>query len=72
MAFEPWMLAAIDQAGYNDITESHIKAVAIKILETGITHVARQDFKTAYHRFGIDPDNFTQEDLNRLESHLNR
>jgi len=28
MPFKPWMLAAIDQAGYNGICQEHIEVVA--------------------------------------------
>lgn len=72
MPYEPWMLAAIDQAGYNGIQDDHIHAVAEKILSTGITEVSRQDFDTACRRCGIDSDNFTQTDLDRLQERLNR
>lgn len=72
MPYEPWMLAAIDQAGYNGIQDDHIDAVAEKILSTGITEVSRQDFDTACRRCGIDSDNFTQTDLDRLQERLNR
>ena len=72
MPFEPWMLAAIDQAGYNGIRQEHIEAVAEQILRTGLTEVSRQDFDAACRRCGIDSGNFTQEDLNRLQERLNR
>ena len=72
MPFDPWMLAAIDRAGYNGIREDHINAVAETILLSGITEVSRQDFDAACHRCGIDSDHFTQADLDRLQEHLNR
>ena len=72
MPFEPWMLAAIDQAGYNGIRQEHIEAVAEQILRTGLTEVPRQDFDAACHRCGIDSDTFTQSDLDRLQERLNR
>lgn len=72
MPFEPWMLAAIDRAGYNGIREEHIDAVAETILRSGITEVSRQDFDAVCHRCGIDSDSFTQADLDRLQERLNR
>ena len=72
MPFEPWMLAAIDRAGYNGIRQEHIEAVAEQILRTGLTEVSRQDFDTVCRRCGIDSDTFTQADLDRLQEHLNR
>ena len=71
MRYEPWMLAAMDQAGYNGITDMHINAVASEILKTGLTQVSREDFNVACYRCGINPDNFTQDDLDALEERLN-
>ena len=71
MHYEPWMLAAIDHAGYNGISDEHIAAVAYEIRLSGITEVSRRDFESACRRCCIDPDNFTQHDLDRLEDHLN-
>lgn len=71
MYYEPWMLAAMDQAGYNGITDDHINAVANEILKTGITQVSRRDFESACRRCGVNPDNFTQNDLDALENQLN-
>ena len=72
MPYEPWMLAAIDHAGYNGIGQAHIEAVADQILSSGITQVSRADFDSACRRCGIDPNNFSQSDLDRLEQRLNR
>ena len=72
MGYEPWMLAAMDRAGYNGITDAHIEAVAREIMEAGIAQVTRKVFDEVCHRCGIDPDNFTQDDLDRLEEQLNR
>ena len=71
MPFEPWMLAAIDEAGYNGIRQEHIEAVGQEILCTGLTQVSWQDFESACYRRGIAPENFTQADLDALESYLN-
>ena len=72
MSFQPWMLAAIDQAGYNGIRQEHINAVAEEILNTGLTEVSYQTFDAACRRCGIAAENFTQEDLDRLQQRLNR
>ena len=69
--FEPWMLAAIDQAGYNGIREEHCNAVAREILNSGLTEVSRSDFDRACRCCGIDSNNFTQHDLNLLQDLLN-
>lgn len=69
--YKPWMLAAIDQAGYNKIRNEHIDDVAAELLRTGLTEIDRSTFETACQHCGIAPDNFTQEDLNRLEHIMN-
>ena len=72
MPFEGWMLAAIDDAGYNGIRQEHIESVGQEILRTGLTQVSRQDFEAACRRRGIASENFTQSDLDRLQDYLNR
>ena len=67
MSYEPWMLAAIDQAGYNGIRNEHISAVAAELLHTGLTKIDRSTFEAACRRCG----SFTQEDLNKLECVMN-
>lgn len=70
--FEPWQMAAMDEAGVFGVRQKHIDAVAEEILRTGITDVSRQDFDRACWNCHIDPSSFTQEDLVRLEQRLNQ
>lgn len=72
MLFEPWMLAVMDDAGYNGIRDEHIGTVAEELLRTGKADISREDFEAACDRCGIDPDNFTQADLDELGDMLNR
>ena len=69
--FEPWQLAAIDDAGYNGIRDEHIERVAESLLLTGLTEIDRSTFDYHCRKCGIDPDNFTQDDLNQLQKKLN-
>ena len=69
--FEPWQLAAMDDAGYNGIREEHIDRVAESLLASGLTEIDRATFEHHCHKCGIDPDNFTQSDLDRLQEKLN-
>lgn len=71
MSYEPWMLAAIDQAGYNGIRNEHISAVAAELLHTGLSEIDRSAFEAACRHCGVAPDRFTQEDLNKLECVMN-
>ena len=70
MRYEPWMLAAIDQAGLNGIREEHIEAVARELLCAGLTEVSWEDFAAACRHCGVSPERFTQEDLDRLQERL--
>lgn len=69
--FEPWQLAAIDDAGYNGIRDEHIERVAESLLLTGLTEIDRSTFDYHCRKCGVDPDNFTQDDLNQLQKKLN-
>jgi len=69
--FEPWQLAMIDEAGYNGIRDEHIDRVASSLLSTGLTNIDRDVFEHHCRKCGINPDNFSQEDLDALERRLN-
>ena len=69
--FKPWQLAAIDDAGYNGIRDEHIEKVAESLLSTGLTEIDRVTFEKHCRKCCIDPHNFTQEDLERLQEKLN-
>lgn len=70
--FEPWQLGLIDEAGYNGIRDEHIDRVTESLLSTELTEIDRSTFESHCRRCGIDPDNFTQEDLNNLQIRLNK
>lgn len=70
--FEPWQLAAIDDAGYNGIRDELIDRVANSLLSSGLTEINRSTFDYHCHRCGIDSNNFTQADLERLQNKLNK
>lgn len=68
--FEPWQLAIIDEAGYNGIRDDHIDKVAGSLKLTGLTSIDRSAFESHCYRCGINPNNFTQEDLDSLQEKL--
>ena len=68
--FESWQLGRIDEAGYNGIRDEHIEKVADSLLSPGLTEIDRGTFETHYRKCGINPDNFTQSDLERLEERM--
>ena len=69
--FQGWQLAAIDDAGYNGIRDEHIEKVARVIEDSGMSHVGNEEFAWACRKCGIDPDTFTQADVDRLGDRLN-
>lgn len=71
MGFEPWMLAAMDDAGFNGITDEHIRRVAGELRKIGQAYIDRQTFDRACYTVGVNPENFAQEDLDELAEVLN-
>jgi hypothetical protein len=72
MPFEVWQLGLIDQAGYNGIRDEHIAAVVQEILKMPGGSVNEAVFRSACFRAGVDPGNFRQSDLNRLQQVLDQ
>lgn len=70
--FEPWQLAAIDELGYNGIRDEHIEKIANSLLSENLTDIDRDTVEYHCRKCGIDPDNFTQENLERLQERLNK
>lgn len=68
--FEPWQLAMIDEAGYNGIREEHLEKVAASLLSTGLSEIDRDTFERHCRKCGINPNNFKQEDLEKLQELL--
>ena len=72
MVFEAWQLGLIDQAGYNGTRDEHIAAVAREILKMPGDSIGNEEFRSACYRASIDPNNFRQSDLNRLQEALDQ
>ncbi len=69
--FKPWQLALIDRAGYNGIDDRHIDRVARSLQSVSGDTIDRATFERHCRKNGIDPQNFTQADLDRLQQKLN-
>ncbi len=52
---KPWEMMAMDRAGYNGITDEHIRDVVEALLETGKTEIDDQTFERACGRCLIAP-----------------
>ena len=71
MCFEPWMLAAMEEAGYGDTNEALLNRVANHLSESPNDVIDTSEFRSACMDCGVDPDSFTQDDLEKLQSKLN-
>lgn len=72
MNYEPWMLAVLDKAGFNGIKDKHLNLLVEAILATGLKSIDQRTFESCCRKCGIEPQNFKQKDLDRLEQILNQ
>jgi len=70
--FDPWMLAMIDEAGYNGLTDAQIEKVADSLSATGLDEINQNTFEQHCYKCGINPNNFSQADLDNLQEKLNK
>ena len=70
--FEPWMLAAMEEAGYMDTNEGLISRVVNHLAKSPNDVIDTAEFRSACYSCNVDPDSFTQSDLDRLQEKLNR
>lgn len=68
--FDAWILAAIDDAGYNGIRDEHLDRVADEIYKTGLSEIDRDTFERACRRAGVDSKLIDAESLERLKNKL--
>lgn len=68
--FEAWQLGMIDEAGYNGIRKEHIDEVARMMISSGAARFDRNTFDRCCYKCGIDPDNFTRDDIEQLKDKL--
>lgn len=69
--YQPWMLAAMEEAGYMGISDEMIEKIAEELISYGEYEISREMFEAACREFNINPNNFKQEDLDRLQEKLN-
>ena len=69
--YKPWMLAAMEEAGYMGITDDMINKIADELISYGSHEISLEAFVAACSKFNINPNNFEQEDLDRLVNRLN-
>lgn len=72
MSFKPWMLAAMEEAGYMTTNEGLINRVANYLSDSPNDVINTGEFREACFSCNVDPDSFTQNDLDKLQKKLNQ
>lgn len=70
--FKDWQLAAMEDYGLMDTNTGLINRVARALAQSPNDSIDTAEFRSACLSCGVDPDSFTQEDLNQLQTKLNR
>lgn len=70
MAFQSWHLGAIEEAGYMDTNTSLINRVANYLANSPNETIETGEFREACIACNVDPDSFTQRDLDQLKKRL--
>ena len=70
--FEPWKLMAMEEEGYMDTPESLINRVAKHLANSPNDVIDTDEFRTACIACNVDPDSFSQSDLDKLQDKLNK
>ena len=70
--FDSWMLATMEEAGYMDTNEGLTSRVANHLAKSHNDVIDTAEFRSACYICNVDPDSFTQRDLDRLQEKLNR
>ena len=72
MSYKAWHLGAIEEAGYMDTNDSLINRVAYYLAPSPNQTIETAEFREACIRCNVDPDSFTQSDLEKLQQKLNQ
>mgnify|MGYP001778509873 FL=1 len=74
MAYDPWMLNAMEEYGCTDTNDGLINRVAVEIQRTHPSggNIADDEFRRACLNCGVNPSSFTQSDIEKLTRRLNR
>ena len=71
MAFEPWQLAMMEEYGQIDTSDGLIYRVARRLAQSPNDTIDTAEFRAACIASGVDPDSFSQSDLDKLQRKLN-
>ena len=71
MQFEPWHFAAMEDEGILDTHDGLINRVAKYLSHSPNSTIETEEFRDACYACSVNPDSFTQSDLNQLQRKLN-
>ena len=70
MGYKAKHLAAMEERGYMDTSESLVNRVAQHLAKSPNDKIDTDEFRRACIACNVDPDSFTQEDLEKLQRKL--
>ena len=65
--FKDWQLGMMEDYGLMDTNTGLINRVARKLAESPNSTIDTDEFRSTCRACGVDPDSFTQSDLNQLQ-----
>ena len=72
MGYKPWHLAAMEEHGYTTTNDGLINRVAYYLAKSQNDTIDTAEFRRACYACNVDPDSFTQSDLDKLQRKLNQ
>lgn len=70
MGYKPWHLAAMEEHGYTTTNTGLINRVATYLAKSPNDTIDTAEFRSACIACNVDPDSFTQSDLEQLQRKL--
>ena len=65
-------MAAMEEHGYTTTSDGLINRVAYYLANSPNDTINTEEFRRACYACNVDPDSFTQSDLNKLQRKLNK
>ena len=72
MSYKPWILSAMEENGFMTTSEGLVSRVADHLSNSPNDVINTDEFRDACISCNVDPDSFSERDLERLQEKLNR
>lgn len=72
MSYSAWYLAAMEDRGYMDTNDGLINRVAHQLAKSSHDTIDTVEFRRACIACNVNPDSFTQSDLDKLQKKIDR